>query len=96
MKRVRIPLELIGNKRSGNSVCVWNIIRGYNWAPEDQPHIETSFYDPNSVHHWILEQCSLDSLERAKPLVMNKAVGIEYDYTQKPCPDEVVFNLVSE
>ena len=89
--KVRVPFELIGHLINDNKVSPLKVLKKRNWAPFDENHVETCFYDPNYMHRWILDQFNDRGSKEAIPIQNNMAIGLEFDYRQKACPHETVF-----
>lgn len=91
MKEVRIPKELVGGKKHNRRVKTIKVLTTGKWAEPDEPHVVCSFYDPNVMHHWIVEQSVKQNDSEVKTLKHNRAIGLEFDFSHKKCPDESVF-----
>lgn len=96
VKKARIPSDLIGNKEKGFKVGALKMILRNKWAKADEPHRLVCMFDPNAIHNWIVDQAKNVKGENVQILRHNKAIGLEYDYTQSPCPDEAVFKKASD
>ena len=90
-KNVRVPVELIGDKINQYRVSALKVIRTKKWAVEEEPYVLTCFYDPNSMHNWVKDQFYKGSFREAKRVKHNRAIGVVFDYSTKPCPDEDIF-----
>jgi hypothetical protein len=89
--KVRVPLELIGHLTNDQKVSPLKVLMKSKWAPIEENHIETCFYDPNYMHHWIQSQFYNGGSIEATPVQNNKALGLEFDYRHRVCPSETVF-----
>ena len=92
---VPVPLKLIGGPITGNKVGIFKILMANRWAHKDELYIETKFYDPNLMYHWIHDEWNKEKIAQAgsiKLLNKNNALGLEFDLRNNACPTDVVFN----
>lgn len=87
----KVPSTLIGEKLIEYKVGILKIFRNRSWAKKNEAYVETSFYDPNTMHNWILDHFKNRTSNEAKVLKTNKAIGLEFDFSDKDCPNESIF-----
>lgn len=100
---VRVPYGLIGGPLTGNTVPLNEVFVAKEWAAPDEPHIIFSIIDPFLIYEWIhLQWNSLSDVNHStqvsdpvsdgvKPVKRNRALGLFYDFSKFPVPEEPVF-----
>jgi hypothetical protein len=91
MVEAKVPSTLIGEKLIEYKVGILKIFRNRSWAKKNEAYVETCFYDPNAMHKWVLGHFKKKTNDEARILKTNKAIGLEFDFSDRDCPKEAIF-----
>lgn len=86
-KTIGVPLRLVGGPLTGARVSLWRLLlsRGSHWAREDEPSKSVFFYEPDTMHAWVLAKVK----ERGpgyEVKTLGRASGIIFDAVKTPVP----------
>lgn len=94
IRRVRLPLKLIGGPKTGKKVHFLKMLFHFSWAKKTEPGYDFSICDPDLMHQWVLKK--IEDLEKNPDPqyaieAMGKAKGIVMHAQNQGCPSDPIF-----
>ncbi|MBE0663658.1 MAG: hypothetical protein IH597_14480 [Bacteroidales bacterium] len=100
----KVPFHLIGGPTTGNIVALSEVFIEKQWAGGEEPFRLFRIIDPYLIFKWVNEKwttlmtednsdstAEIDGKLQVCPVMLGKARGLVYDFSEYPAPDEPIF-----